>query len=149
MTLEDIKAKRHEIELQVADLQKKLAALDAVSEMFFADQSSAPPMPAAGSLAPPSTTVMGTTIHNAIRLISTQKTLAGPSLLDAIRQSMKEMPEQFNVKWVRRALYRTKPEYTFLTSSLSNALKRMADAGEIKLVMVGSGRRPSRYMKIK
>lgn len=137
MTFEDIKAKRKEIETQIADLQSKLAAINAVIEMFsgqplpsdiVAQQEGEPP------LAPS---------------LRSTKMLAGPSLLEAIRNALKEMPAQFNVRYVRLALYKAKPEYTFLTSSLSNALKKLADGGEIKLIMLGSGRRPSRYAKLR
>jgi len=140
MTLEDIKAARHEIEMQIADLQKKLAALDVVIAMF----SSHGVIPSGPSQVPViSKAAPGDTILPASGL----KTLAGPSLIEAIRNTLKEMPDQFNVRYVRRAMYKAKPGYTFLTSSLSNALKKMADAGEIKLVMLGSGRSPSRYAK--
>lgn len=139
MTFEDIKAKRSEIEKQIAELQAKMAALDAVVEMF----SNQPTLP------PPPSNSHPSEITEEPDKKPNQKTLAGPSLLEAIRNSLGQLPDQFNVRYVRRALYKTKPEYTFLTSSISNALKRLADAGEIKLIMIGSGRRPSRYLKVR
>lgn len=137
MTFDDIKVKRREIEAQIAELQKKLQALDAVVEIFT------------GSELKPKGDKTNEIIEGSIPMAThaPDKTLSGPALLDAIRAAIKELPDQFNVKYVRRALYRAKPDHSFLTSTVSNALKKLADAGEIKLVMLGSGRRPSRYIK--
>lgn len=68
-------------------------------------------------------------------------------LLNAIRQALTDIHGRFSIHEVEKGVQGNSPDLIVQRSSISGALKRLAESKEIEIVEAGSGKRPSVYQK--